>query len=207
LGEDGPTHQPIETLVGLRALPNILVFRPADGNEVSGVYLAAINNIHRPSVISLTRQNIPHLEGSSIEKTLRGGYVLQEVEGAHITLAGTGSEVSIAVDAAKLLAAEGIKARLVSLPSFELFDEQDVEYRSSVFPDGIPVLSVEALSYFGWSKYAHASIGMKSFGSSGPYKDVYKKFGFTSENVAAKAKVTIEFYKNHPISSVIHKPF
>ncbi|CAG8440292.1 2076_t:CDS:10 [Acaulospora morrowiae] len=207
LGEDGPTHQPIETVAGLRALPNILIFRPADGNEVSGAYLSAIKNISRPSVLSLTRQNLPHLEGSSIEKTLKGGYVLREAPDAHITLTGTGSEVSIAVDAAKLLTAEGIKARIVSLPSFELFEEQDEEYRSSVFPDGIPVLSVEALSTFGWSRYAHVSIGMKTFGTSGPYKEVYKKYGLTPENVADKAKKTIEFYKTHPLNSVIHRPF
>ncbi|CAG8469165.1 13581_t:CDS:10 [Acaulospora colombiana] len=184
LGEDGPTHQPIETLAGIRALPNMLVLRPADGNE-----------------------NLPNLEGSSIEKTLRGAYVLQEVEGAHITLTGSGSEVSIAVDAAKLLAAEGIKARIVSFPSFELFEEQDLEYQLSVFPDGIPVLSVEALSSFGWSRYAHAIIGMTTFGSSGPYKDIYKKYGFTPDNIADKAKLTIDFFKTNPIYSVIRRPF
>ncbi|CAG8457498.1 6583_t:CDS:2 [Racocetra fulgida] len=188
LGEDGPTHQPIETAASLRALPNILFFRPADGNEVSGVYAAAIQNTERPSVIALSRQNVPNLEGSSVEKTLKGGYVLKEADGAQIILVGTGTEVSIAVDAANLLEKDCIKARVVSLPSFELFEEQSLEYRLSVFPDGIPVLSIEALSIFGWSKYAHANLGMRSFGSSGPYKELYKKYGFTPENTAAKAK-------------------
>ncbi|CAG8492094.1 7000_t:CDS:10, partial [Racocetra persica] len=131
LGEDGPTHQPIETAASLRALPNLLFLRPADGNEVSGAYLAAIQNIERPSVIALSRQNVPNLEGSSVEKTLKGGYVLKEADGAQIILVGTGTEVSIAVDAANLLEKDCIKARVVSLPSFELFEEQSLEYRLS----------------------------------------------------------------------------
>lgn len=109
LGEDGPTHQPIETLAMIRATPNLVDLRPADGNEVSGAYLFAISAKHRPSVLSLTRQDLPQLEGSSIEKTLKGGYVLQEVEGADVTLIGTGSEVSLCVDAAKILHDRGIK--------------------------------------------------------------------------------------------------
>ncbi|KAF0449629.1 Transketolase [Gigaspora margarita] len=207
LGEDGPTHQPIETAASLRALPNLLFLRPADGNEVSGAYLTAIKNHERPSVIALSRQNVPHLEGSSVENTLRGGYILKDVDCAQIILTGTGTELSIAVDAAKLLENEGIKARIVSLPCFDLFDEQSLEYRLSVFPDGIPVLSIEALSTFGWSKYAHASLGMKSFGSSGPYKELYKKYGFTPENTADKAKQVIEFYKVHQVPSLVNRPF
>ncbi|CAI2167206.1 18034_t:CDS:2 [Funneliformis geosporum] len=207
LGEDGPTHQPIETVASLRALPNILVFRPADGNEVSGAYLAAINNLNRPSVLCLSRQNLPQLEGSSIENTLKGGYVLRECTDARITLSGTGSEMGIVVEAAKKLESEGIKARVVSLPSFELFEEQSIEYKSSVFPDGIPILSVEALATFGWSKYAHANIGMTTFGSSGPYQQLYQKYGFTVENITEKVKKTIEFYQTTPVPSVIYKPF
>jgi transketolase len=208
LGEDGPTHQPIETLAGIRALPNILVFRPADGNEVSGSYLAAIEKLHAPSVLVLTRQNLPHLEGSSVEKTLLGGYVLHECENAQITLIATGSEVSLIVDTAKLLKEkDGISSRVVSLPSFELFDEQSNEYKLSVLPDGIPVLSVEVLSTFGWTKYAHVTVGMTSFGTSGPYKEVFKKYGFVPENIALKAKQTIGFYKENPICSLIRKPF
>nr|CAG8586483.1 12501_t:CDS:10 [Entrophospora candida] len=208
IGLDGPTHQPIETLAGLRALPNILIFRPADGNEVSGSYLAAIEKIDAPSVLVLTRQNLPQLEGSSVEKTLRGAYVLQECKNAQITLIATGSEVSLIVDAAKLLEEKhGINSRIVSLPSFELFEEQSEDYKLSVLPDGIPILSVEVLSTFGWAKYAHATYGMTTFGASGPYKEVFKKYGFVPENIAAKAKQTIEFYKVNPISSVVRKPF
>jgi transketolase len=184
-----------------------LVIRPADGNEVSGSYLAAITNLHRPSVLCLSRQNLPHLEGSSVEKTLRGAYILKESEGAKITLTGTGSEVSIIVEAAKKLESEGIKARIVSLPSMELFEEQNLDYKSSVFPDGIPILSVEALATYGWSKYAHVNVGMTTFGSSGTYQQLYKKYGFTAENMSEKAKKTIEFYQKTPVPSVIHKPF
>jgi transketolase len=206
-GEDGPTHQPIETVAGLRALPNILVIRPADGNEVSGAYFAAISNLDRPSVICLSRQNLPQLEGSSIENTLKGGYVLKECTDANITLTGTGSEMSIVVEASKKLESEGIKTRIVSLPCFELFEEQSIEYKSSVFPDGIPILSVEALATFGWSKYAHANVGMTGFGSSGPYQQLYKKYGFTAENISEKAKKTIGFYQKTSVPSVIYKPF
>ncbi|CAG8483796.1 10454_t:CDS:2 [Paraglomus occultum] len=206
LGEDGPTHQPIETLAALRALPNILVLRPADGNETSGAYLAALKNPLRPSVLALTRQNLPQLQNSSVEKTLQGGYVLEEVDNADITLVGTGSEVSLAVDAAKLLKSEGIKPRVVSLPSFELFEEQSLEYRSSVFPDGVPIVSVEAMSTYGWDAYSHAHVGMRMFGASGPYKEVLKKYGFTPENVASKARETIAFYKDKSVPSVIFRP-
>lgn len=171
LGEDGPTHQPIETLAEMRALPNILNLRPADGNEVSGSYLVALEQLHRPSVLILTRQNLPHLEGSSIEAVRRGAYVLQGKEGkADICFVATGSEVSLAVDAAAELAKEGIKARVVSMPCWELFEEQPQEYKETVFPGGVPVVSIEAMSTFGWERWAHAPIGIDTFGASGPYK-------------------------------------
>ncbi|KAI8925833.1 Transketolase, thiamine diphosphate binding domain-containing protein [Entophlyctis helioformis] len=197
LGEDGPTHQPIETLASIRSLPNIITLRPADGNETSGAYVAALENRTRPSVLILTRQNLPQLAGSSIEKTLKGAYVLAEPAGgakAHITLVGTGSEVSLAVDTAALLAKDGIHARVVSMPSWELFEDQPHEYRQSVFVEGIPTLSMEAMSTFGWGKYAHASVGVDTFGASGPYQQVYKKFGLVPEDVAAKAKKVVAHY-------------
>ncbi|ORX99045.1 transketolase [Basidiobolus meristosporus CBS 931.73] len=207
LGEDGPTHQPIETLATLRATPNTLVFRPADGNEVSGAYLSAFQNKTRPSVIALTRQNLPHLEGSSIENVLKGGYVLQGSDKPQIILVATGSEVSIIVDAAKELEKKGVSTRVVSMPSMELFEEQEQSYKESVFPEGIPVLSVEAMSTFGWSRYAHASVGMKGFGSSAPYEQLYERFGFTAANVAEKAQKTLTYYKNKPVPHLIAKIF
>ncbi|KAK9722724.1 Transketolase [Basidiobolus ranarum] len=207
LGEDGPTHQPIETLTTLRATPNTLVFRPADGNEVSGAYLAAIQNKLRPSVLALSRQNLPHLAGSSIENTLKGAYVLSDVAKPAVVLVATGSEVSACVEAAQELAKSNIQARVVSMPSMELFDEQAQTYKESVFPRGVPVLSVEALSTFGWSKYAHVSVGMTSFGSSAPANQLYEKFGMTPVAIADKAMKTIEFYKNEPLPYLMVKPF
>jgi transketolase len=175
LGEDGPTHQPIETLAHFRALPNCMVWRPADGNETSAAYYVALTNKHTPSILALSRQNLPQLEGSTIEKASKGGYVLHEAEGAAITLVSTGSEVCICIDAVKYLAEKhNIKARVVSIPCFEVFDAQSKEYRLSVLPDGIPSLSVEVMSTMGWERYSHEQFGINRFGASGAYLDVYK---------------------------------
>ena len=174
LGEDGPTHQPIETMAHFRALPNLLNFRPADGNECSAAYFVAMQE-QKPSILALSRQNLPQLEGSSIEKASKGAYVLQEDEGAQITLVSTGSEVSLCVDAAKLLKEQGVKTRVVSMPCSEVFDTQSFEYRMSVLPDKIPAMSVEVFSTFGWERYVHQAVGLNRFGASAPAKDLYKK--------------------------------
>ncbi|KAI8375705.1 transketolase [Choanephora cucurbitarum] len=195
LGEDGPTHQPIETLVLTRATPNMLTFRPADGNEVSGTYLVAIENQHRPSVIALSRQNLPQLEGSSIEAVRRGGYVLQDAENAKLILVATGSEVSLAVDAAKELAAQGVPTRVVSMPCSEIYDEQPEEYKKSVLSAGLPIISIEALGVTGWERYSHAHIGMRTFGASAPIKQLYNKFEITVDATVAKAKNVIAYYE------------
>ncbi|KAL6937669.1 Transketolase [Hanseniaspora osmophila] len=205
LGEDGPTHQPIETLAHFRAMPNIQVWRPADGNEVAAAYKQALSSRHTPSIIALSRQNLPQLEGSSIEKASKGGYVLQENKDAKITLVSTGSEVGIVVDAVKVLASKGISARIVSLPDFHTFDQQTQEYRLSVFPDGIPVMSVEVLSPFGWSKYADESFGLNRFGASGKGPEVYQFFGFTPEGIAQKAEKTVAYYEGKSVYSRIHQ--
>ncbi|KAJ3050661.1 Transketolase [Rhizophlyctis rosea] len=208
LGEDGPTHQPIETLASVRALPNFLTFRPADGNETSGAYLAALSNRTRPSTIILTRQNLPHLAGTTIENTLKGGYVLQDVEGkADLTIVGTGSEVSLAVDTAALLLKDGVKARVVSLPCWELFEEQSLEYKETVFPAGVPTLSVEAMTTFGWGKYAHASVGIDTFGASAPAPLLFKKFGLVPDAVAEKAKKLVAYYKDTVPENKLRRPF
>lgn len=196
LGEDGPTHQPIETLTLTRATPNMLTFRPADGNEVSGTYLVAIENQHRPSVIALSRQNLPQLEGSSIEIVRKGGYVLQDAADAKVIFVATGSEVSLAVDAAKKLAAEGVAARVVSMPCTELYDEQSEEYKKTVLSAGLPVIAIESLGAWGWERYSHAQIGMTTFGASAPIKDLYNKFNITADAAVAKAhKVIAHFQK------------
>ena len=175
LGEDGPTHQPIETLAHFRALPNMMVWRPADGNETSAAYYMALTSTKTPSILALTRQNLPQLENSTIAHAIKGGYTVIDSENADITLVSTGSEVSLCVDTVKLLKDKhNLTARVVSLPCWEIFDAQDKEYRLSILPDGIPSLSVEVMSTMGWERYAHEQFGLNRFGASGPYKEVYK---------------------------------
>ncbi|OAA59112.1 transketolase [Niveomyces insectorum RCEF 264] len=209
LGEDGPTHQPIETLAHFRALPNCMVWRPADGNETSAAYYVALISKHTPSILALSRQNLPQLESSTIEKAIKGGYVVHEDKSADITLVSTGSEVGICVETIKTLAEKhNLKARVVSLPCFEVFDAQSKEYRLSVLPDGIPSLSVEVMSTMGWERYTHEQFGLNRFGASGAYKDVYKKFEFTPEGVAKRAVATVNFWKDVPnIRSPLNRAF
>ncbi|MBW4621891.1 MAG: transketolase [Cyanosarcina radialis HA8281-LM2] len=195
LGEDGPTHQPVETIASLRAIPNLTVMRPADGNETSGAYKVAIENAakHAPTLLALSRQALPQLAGSSIEGVTKGAYILSDSNGTpDIILIGTGSEVPLCVDAAKQLSAEGKKVRVVSMPSWEVFDAQSAEYRESVLPKAVTKrLAVEAASSFGWCRYLGsegAMVSIERFGASAPDKVVLAKFGYTVDNVVAKAK-------------------
>jgi transketolase len=195
LGEDGPTHQPVETIPALRAIPNLAVIRPADGNETSGAYKVAIEyaNQNRPTLLIFSRQNLPQLVGSSIEASAKGGYILSDSEGTpDLILIGTGSEVSLCVEAADKLRAEGKKVRVVSLPCWEVFEEQPAEYRESVLPKAVKKrLVVEAASSFGWCRYTGdegAMISIERFGVSAPGNVVMEKFGYTVDNVVAKAK-------------------
>lgn len=175
LGEDGPTHQPIETLAHFRALPNMMVWRPADGNETSAAYYMSLTSKTTPSIIALTRQNLPQLEGSTVGDAIKGGYAVLEDKEAKITLVSTGSEVSLCLEAVKYLKDKhDLVARVVSMPCTEVFEAQDKEYRLKVLPDGIPILSVEVMSTLGWEKYSHEQFGLNRFGASGAYKDVYK---------------------------------
>ncbi|EMC99375.1 hypothetical protein BAUCODRAFT_31694 [Baudoinia panamericana UAMH 10762] len=209
LGEDGPTHQPIETLAHFRALPNMMVWRPADGNETSAAYYVALTSQNTPSIMALTRQNLPQLEGSTIEHGIKGGYVLLENKDANITLVSTGSEVAICLEAAKYLKENNnLQARVVSMPCVEVFDAQSKDYRLSCIPDGIPAMSVEVMSTLGWEKYSHEQFGLNRFGASGPYLDVYKKFEFTPEGIAKRAAATVDFYKDvKPLRSPINRAF
>jgi len=195
LGEDGPTHQPIETAIHFRSISNLAFWRPADGNETSAAYLVALRSTETPSILSLSRQNLPNLENSTIEHATRGGYVVHEEEGENLTIVATGSEVSIALEAAGKLKAQGIKTRVVSLPCWLVFDQQPQEYRLSVLRSGAPILSLEALSTSGWSKYSHEQYGVSNWGASGPYKKVYEKFGITGDNIAIVGKKVVDFYK------------
>lgn len=191
LGEDGPTHQPVEHFAALRAIPNLNTIRPCDGNETAAAYKVALESKSTPTLLALSRQNLPVVSPSEVAShpLEKGGYVLVESSSAaKVILVGTGSEVALCVEAAKTLEAEGVPTRVVSLPSWYLFEKQSSDYKKQVFPEGIPVLSVEAGSTFGWAKYADAHVGIDQFGVSGPAAALFKEFGFTTENVAAKAK-------------------
>lgn len=211
LGEDGPTHQPVESLMMLRATPHLLVLRPADGNEVSGAYAVALENRRRPCVIALSRQAVPHLPGTSIEGVFRGAYVIgNEKPGPsdplpQVILVGTGSETHLCRNAAAQLT--DLQVRVVSMPSWELFREQPADYQRSVFPKGVPVLAVEAGSAIGWREYAHAVIAMHSFGASAPFKDVFEKFGFTVDNVVRRVREMLAYYRTNQPESLVSRPF
>src|ERR1700726_518463 len=197
LGEDGPTHQPIEQLAGLRAMPNMIVMRPGDANEVTEAWKIIMPLRHQPVALVLTRQALPTLDRTkyaAASGVARGAYVLADAPGGtpDVILIGTGSEVHLCVEAYEKLKAEGINARVVSMPSWELFEKQDAEYRESVFPPNVTArVSVEMAATTGWERYVGPKgkiIGMHSFGASAPLKDVLKKFGFLADRVIATAK-------------------
>jgi len=189
LGEDGPTHQPVETVASLRIIPDLLVFRPADGTETSGAYKVAIERRKTSSVMCMTRQKLPQLEGSSIEGVEKGAYTVVDCDGTpDLVMLATGSEVSLCIDAAKEM---GGKVRVVSMPCRELFEQQDDTYRASILPAGVKRLVVEAGTTYGWGKYAGdtgAVIGVDTFGASAPGGKIMEEFGFTVANVVSKAK-------------------
>jgi transketolase len=197
LGEDGPTHQPIEHLAALRAIPNLLVFRPADTLETAECWAEALRQRHRPSVIALTRQGLPPLPRKYGRDNLAalGGYVVARAEGRRqATILASGSEVSIALAARTLLQQEGIGTTVVSLPCWQLFDAQPEDYRRKVLGRSRGRVAVEAASPFGWERYvgeASAVVGMTGFGASAPAPDLYKHFGITAEAVAQVAKARL----------------
>jgi len=206
LGEDGPTHQPIEQLAGLRAMPNMLVLRPGDANEATEAWKIAVQQKSRPATLVLSRQAIPTLDRTkyaAASGVAKGAYILADAPGGKpdVILMGTGSELSLCVEACERLKAEGIKARVVSLPSFELFEEQGQAYKESVFPPEVTArVSVEMAATFGWGRYVGPkgrSLGMHRFGASAPIKDLLKYFGFTVDKVVAEAHATIEASKTN----------
>ena len=194
LGEDGPTHQPVEQLAAMRAMPGMRVIRPADANETAHAWRIAVD-AGGPTGLILTRQSVPVLEGTAdaYEGVACGGYVLVEAEDAEpdVILVGTGSEVHLCVEAAEALRGEDVRARVVSLPSWELFAEQDEEYRMGVLPPEIATLAVEAASSFGWDRYADDSISIDHFGASAPGAQVLEHFGYTTDNVVARARALL----------------
>eukprot|EP00887_Chlorella_sp_A99_P002496 scaffold6.g2496.t1 len=201
LGEDGPTHQPIEQLASFRAMPNMLTIRPGDGNETAGAYYVAVKNAAgenaqgypRPSTLVFSRQGMPNYDTTSIEGVAKGGYIVHGGDAKpDVILIATGTELCMAVDAAKKLEGEGKKVRVVSMPCTELFDEQPESYRKTVLPDDVRArVTVEAGSTYGWGKYAGdkgATIGIDSFGASAPGPTLYEKFGITVDAIVAAAK-------------------
>jgi transketolase len=193
VGEDGPTHEPIEHLMALRAVPHMTDFRPADANETAAVWRLALER-KGPCFFALSRQDLPIIDPvahNAYENVSKGGYVLQDVENPQVVLIATGSEVWPTLDAAKLLAGDGIKARVVSLPSWKIFEEQSAAYKASVLPGGVPRIAIEAGATQGWWKYVGLDgdvIGLDRFGASAPGPIVMKELGFSPENIAARAK-------------------
>ena len=200
LGEDGPTHQPIEQLASLRAMPHLDVMRPADANETAEAWRIAIERTHNPIAMVLTRQTVPVFDRSkyaSAEGVRKGGYVLADCEGEpELILIATGSEVQLALGAHETLLAEGVRSRVVSLPCWEIFDRQDAEYRDEVLPSGPAVrVAIEEGSTLGWERYTGSDgtiVGMHTFGQSAPFKDVEEEFGFTPAKIAAVAREALE---------------
>jgi transketolase len=205
LGEDGPTHQPVEQLAGLRAMPNLIVIRPGDANEVVEAWKIIAQLKHAPVALVLTRQNVPTLDRAkyaSAAGVAKGAYVLADAPGGKpdVILIGTGSEVSLCIDAYEKLKSEGIKARVVSMPSTEIFEQQDAAYKESVLPSSVTArVSVEMAATLGWERYTGLkgrNVGMHSFGASAPLKDILIFFGFTVEKVVAQAHATIAANKS-----------
>ena len=201
LGEDGPTHQPVEHLASLRAMPNLLLFRPADAIETAECWELALTNAERPSVLALTRQGVPYLrdsENGAGNACARGGYVLREATSGNpaVVLIATGSECAIADEARQTLEADGVPTRLVSLPCWELFDEQEPAYRKSLLGGADTVrIAVEAASPLGWERYVGPGgtvVGMRSFGGSAPAKDLYAHFGITADAVVTAARQRLQ---------------
>ena len=196
VGEDGPTHEPIEQLAAFRSLPDFTVFRPCDRTETAAAWMYAVENECGPTGLVLTRQNLPQIEGSS-KDALKGGYVIAESEKAvpDAIIIASGSEVSLAINAKEELKKSGIDVRVVSMPSMELFDKQSAEYKESVLPNGVRKrVAVEALSDFGWYKYVGLDgrvIAMEGFGASGPAATLFEHFGFTVDNVVKTVKEVV----------------
>ena len=190
VGEDGPTHQPIEHLASLRSIPNYTVIRPCDTNETAAAWYLAITRKTSPTALIFTRQNTKPVGNG--KEALKGGYIIKDVQNPDLIIIATGSEVAISIEASNVLEKEGIFARVVSMPSFEIFEEQTEEYKNSVLPKNITKrLAVEACSSFGWHKYIGLegdSITMDNFGESAPYNKLFEKYGFTVENIVNRAK-------------------
>lgn len=203
VGEDGPTHQPVECLAQLRSQIGINVFRPACQLEVNACYTQALCGPSKPSAIVVSRQNAPPIPGSSYEGTLKGAYVVKKVENPKLVFVATGTEVLLALRASELLS---FPVQVVSMPCINLYDEQPIEYKRSLFPADVPVVSIEASIPYTWAQYSHLHIGVNSYGLSAPANKVYEHFGLVPDKIAEKANQVLEFYKSHPVPDLIERP-
>jgi transketolase len=200
LGEDGPTHQPIEHIAALRAIPNLVVIRPADATETVEAWKVALERHDGPVALLLSRQKLPILDRSALasaEGLQRGAYILADGNGTpDVILIASGSEVGVALDARQRLAEQGVKARVVSMPSWELFEQQPHDYRARVFPSEVRArVAVEAAIPMGWERYVGNQgdvVGLNRFGASAPYKVIFEQLGFTGENVALRALAVLD---------------
>jgi transketolase len=197
VGEDGPTHEPVEQLLGLRAIPGFTDLRPADANETAAAWRLALERTG-PSFFALSRQDLPIIDPATHDiyaRVSKGAYILEDAAKPQVILIGAGAEVWACVEAAKLLAADGIAARVVSFPSWKIFEEQSAEYKARVLPTDVPKLAVEAGVTVGWWKYVGLDgdvLGLDRFGASAPGPRVLAELGFTAENVAAHAKKLVK---------------
>ena len=187
LGEDGPTHQPVEHLAALRAIPELTVIRPGDANETAAAW-GVVFEMDRPVVMVFSRQDLPVQPDASAEGVRRGAYVLRDVDEPDALIVGTGSEVWVAVAAADQLAGEGVKARVVSMPSWELFAKQDEDYQAEVLPPDLPSVSVEAGIAMGWERWVDRSVSIERYGASAPGATVLEKLGITPEHTAGTVR-------------------
>lgn len=200
LGEDGPTHQPIEIVAGLRATPNLLVIRPADQTETSAAWATAIERRNTPTCLCLSRQAAAPLQNSSFEGAQCGGYVVVPCAKPKVVIVASGTEVATAVKAAQLL--PDLAVRVVSMPCIELFEQQSVAYQQSIIPDGVPVLSVEPYCSFGWDRYSHFHVGIDKWGLSAPAEKIYEHYGITPKGVAGKAAALAAYYGGRAPSKI-----
>ncbi|HEU0171830.1 MAG TPA: transketolase, partial [Acidimicrobiales bacterium] len=194
LGQDGPTHQPVEHLASLRAMPQLRLIRPADANETAAAWRIALES-DGPTALVLTRQDVPVLPGTDPDGVARGAYVLVDARQPDVVLLGTGSEVALCVDAAGLLADQGLTSRVVSMPSWDLFAAQSDEYQTSVLPPEVPTLAVEAAASLGWDRWADDSVSLDRFGASAPGGIALANLGYTPENVADRARLLVHELK------------
>jgi transketolase len=196
LGEDGPTHQPVEHLLALRAIPQLTVIRPADAAETAEAWRVLLEDLDGPGVLALSRQGIPALgrgeDGvAAADGLARGAYVLRDADDARATIVGTGAELGVALAAADMLASEGVPARVVSMPSWELFDAQDLEYQAQTIPVELVSVSVEAGVTLGWERWVDSAVGIDRFGASAPGGEVLERLGITPQAVAERVRALL----------------